>query len=273
MFYKIPSRVARQNFLKRADVVSLDEYLMNMQKLAIKKGGEYKIAYDEDIAFLMDRDDDDDDMDASNALALFSREPSINMTETVEETEMYVNKIERLTQNTRNKKYDIMDEIEDILIDEHELFCNSIKNNGKHKLSYNAKDAIYGFVDILLAENINQMESTHDLALRIYKKILRNKNKYHGLSKKENSMVVQASNRIMELLPKDSRNVCLKEYFWEYQNIKKNYPRELQKSKIQQLNDKYAKYRDVNKLPVEWIVIAKIIRRRAKEDVNIRQTS
>lgn len=273
MSNKIPSRKARQNFIERADTTALNEYLLNMEKLANRKGGEYKIAYDEDIAFLIDNDDEDSDVDASDALALFSGKTpdTTTTTETCGETELYVNKIELLTQNTKNKKYDILDEIEDILIDENELLYNALQTGGKHRLSYNAKDAIDGYVDIILADN--KTECIHDLALRIYKKILRNKEKYHDINKKENSMIIQASNRIMELLPNDPRNTCLKEYFWEYQNIKKKYPRELQKDKIQQLNDKYAKYRDTNKLPIEWTIIAKIIRRRAKEDTNIRQTS
>lgn len=99
----------RENFLKTADPLSLNEYLKNMQRLSKRKGGKFQEIYNKDMSYLVNLNDTVY-QDGGNLGTLFSGLPmSFNsfgggstasaMTE-VCDTEAYIGKINNITKNT-----------------------------------------------------------------------------------------------------------------------------------------------------------------------------
>lgn len=90
---------SRRNFIKNASHKQLNEYLKTIEKLS-KKGGKYLEIYNADIQFILEMSDNEIS-NGSSLLGNFTRNPLDS--EVPLNTEMYVNKINDMTQNIQHK--------------------------------------------------------------------------------------------------------------------------------------------------------------------------
>ena len=110
----------RRKFISRADSNRLNDYLKNLEKLSIKKGGKYTEIYNDDLNFLMDMMDEMEKKDVisqsgGHLLNMFvgiNIKPSkkLNSKNNVEESEMqdtetYISRINKITSPNNIPKY------------------------------------------------------------------------------------------------------------------------------------------------------------------------
>ena len=142
----------RENFIKTADILTLNEYLKNMQRLS-RKGGIYLEMYNKDISYMLDINDSEF-QDAGNTSSVLSKPSTDIVTEQPANTEVYLDRFNNITQrvvaNTTQRvintnkpiisKKSELENLKDILLD--------------NKQSYNhKKKAVTDFIDNLFDQN------------------------------------------------------------------------------------------------------------------------
>jgi len=184
----------RKNWLKTTDYKSLNEYLKNMEKLSIKKGGKFLDMYNKDIDFLL-YVNDKQYQDGGNIMQLFgldnktknkSNDKQIQASE-VCNTEAYINKITNITQgsycpiitqktnncdNTCTNRFNELSLIKQTLLDD--TSCKK-KNNDWQK-------AVNKFIDLLMCcGNLfsqDQYEPLRNIYFKELSKIITNNPKF-----------------------------------------------------------------------------------------------
>ena len=158
----------RENFIRSADPIALNDYLKNMERLS-RKGGKYLDMYNKDLIYLLDLNDTVY-QDGGNLGTLFSQasERPISNTEQYN-TEAYLGKIHNITQHVKPKPSEL-ETLKDILIID---------------LPYdnNKKKALYRFIDIIMTNNndifiSNEYSQEKIKYLKDLSKLISNNNEY-----------------------------------------------------------------------------------------------
>lgn len=133
----------RENFLRSADPIALNDYLKNMQRLS-QKGGKYLDMYSKDMIYLLDLNDTVY-QDGGNLGSIFAfNQPTNNtMSELPPNTEAYINKLHGITQKTIIKQSIVP--VSELEIIKQTLQCSNQGLNQDSK-----KKTIIQFIDIVL---------------------------------------------------------------------------------------------------------------------------
>jgi len=132
----------RENFLRSADPIALNDYLKNMQRLS-QKGGKYLDMYNKDMIYLLDLNDTVY-QDGGNLGSIFSNNNIMSQqSELPPNTEAYIDKLHGITQKTIIKKG-----IVPVSVSELEIIKQTLQGSNQSKES--TKKTIIQFIDIVL---------------------------------------------------------------------------------------------------------------------------
>ena len=150
----------RENFMKTADPMSLNEYIKNMSKLAQRKGGRFMEIYNKDLDYLVNINDTQyqDGGDLSTLFSQIPKKQQVNeqhnntMTE-VCDTEAYIGRINNLTKNSycniTTQNTGICDNTCDARFQELETIKRVLNPDCK-AMNLNHVKAIRKFIDIIM---------------------------------------------------------------------------------------------------------------------------
>lgn len=197
----------RENFIKTADILTLNDYLKNMQRLS-RKGGKYLEMYNKDIAYMLELNDDYQDIGNT---ASFLSNPLNSLTEQPVNTEVYLDRFNNITQKVVNNSKSISDleNIIDILLD------NKKSYDEKKKTIYKFIDNLFNHNDIFIKEYTDtKINDTLKIANIISKNIDYMKDAFLYLTK----VLQNNRNKISEEFMKDfielrnKKQINVKEY-------------------------------------------------------------
>ncbi|ARF09793.1 hypothetical protein Indivirus_3_42 [Indivirus ILV1] len=197
----------RENFLRSADPLSLNNYLKNMERLS-RKGGKYFEIYNKDMIYLLDLNDTIF-QDGGNLGSLFihsnlSESQSQNnlLTEQPHDTEVYIDRINNITKKTFSSEFE---SIKEILMS---------KSNYDDK-----KKAIIKFIDEItnpISIKEFNVHIVNDLSNIIAKNTVYMKDAFTYLTK----LLQNNKNMISEEFMKEYSNLRSKKNMSEYQLLK-----------------------------------------------------
>lgn len=148
----------RENFLRTANPLALNDYLKNMQRLS-KKGGKYLEMYNKDMIYLLDLNDTVF-QDEGNMGTIFSTAPqSQNIaTEQPQNTEVYIGRLTNITEKTIPAPQSPFITIKNILLNPN----SSLEDKNK---------AINNFIDNLMNNNSVFIQEYNETTIKQIKEL------------------------------------------------------------------------------------------------------